>query len=174
MAFCHCTFSPSRILCKWSHTTCSFFVSGLIHLVFHCYYFSVTQLCLTLCDPMNCSMPGFPVLHHPPELAQTHVHWISDAIQPSHPLLSPSPPAFNLSQHQDLFQWVDSLHQVAKVVQFMTIKQFVYDSSFSIPCMAGLSWLMDIWVVCTFGVIEKCKYDIQVHVFVWTYTVSSE
>ena len=65
---------------------------------------------------MDCSMPGFPVHHQLPELAQTHVHWVSDAIQPSHPLLSPSPPIFNLSQHQDLFQWVSSLHQVAKVL----------------------------------------------------------
>ena len=61
---------------------------------------SIAQSCLTLCDPMDCSMPGFPVLHHLLELAQTHVHWVSDAIQPSHPLLSPSLPAFNLAQHQ--------------------------------------------------------------------------
>ena len=66
-------------------------------------YCSVTQLCLTLCYPMNCSTPGFPVLHHLPELAQTHVHWVSDALQPSCPLSSPSPPAFNLSQHWGLF-----------------------------------------------------------------------
>ena len=65
---------------------------------------SVTQSCPTLCDPMDCSMPGFPVLHHLLELSQTHVHWISDAIQPSHPLSPPSPPAFNLSQHQGFFQ----------------------------------------------------------------------
>ena len=65
---------------------------------------------------MDCSTPGFPVLHHLQELAQTHVHWVRDAIQPSHPLSSPSPPAFYLSQHQGLFQWVDSLHQVAKVL----------------------------------------------------------
>ena len=63
---------------------------------------SVTLLCPTLCDPMDCSMPGFPVHHQLPELAQTHVHHVSDAIQPSHPLLSPSPPAFKLSQHQGL------------------------------------------------------------------------
>ena len=75
---------------------------------------SVTKLCLTPCDPMDCSTPGFLVLHHLPELAHTHVHWISDAIQPSHPL-SPPPPALNLSQHQGLFQWVGSSHQVAKV-----------------------------------------------------------
>ena len=64
---------------------------------------------------MDCSMPGFPVHHHLMEFAQTHVHQVSDAIQPSHPLSSPSPPAFNLSQHQGLFQWVSSSHQVAKV-----------------------------------------------------------
>ena len=63
---------------------------------------SVAQLCLTLCDPMDCSMPGFPVLHYLLEFAQTHVRWVNDAIQPSHPLLSPSPPALNLSQHQGL------------------------------------------------------------------------
>ena len=76
---------------------------------------SVTQSCPTLCDPMNRSMPGLPVHYQFPESTQIHVHWISDAIQPSHSLLSPSPPAFNLSQHQGLFQWVSSSHQVAKV-----------------------------------------------------------
>ena len=78
---------------------------------------SVAQLCPTLCDPMDCSMPGFVVYHQIQELAQTHVHWVGDAIQPFHPLSSPSPPAFNLSQHQGLFQWVSSLHQVAKVLE---------------------------------------------------------
>ena len=71
----------------------------------------------TLCNPMDCSMPGFPVHHQLLELAQTQVHWVSDAIQPSHPLLSPSPPALNLSQHQGLFKWVSSSHQVAKVLE---------------------------------------------------------
>ena len=66
---------------------------------------SVTQSCPTLCDPMDCSTPGFPVHHQLLELTQTHVYQVSDAIQPSHPLSSPSPPAFNLSQHQGLFQW---------------------------------------------------------------------
>ena len=79
---------------------------------------SVTQLCPTLCDPMNLSTPGLPVHYKLPEFTQTHVHRVSDAIQPSHPLSSPSPPAFNLSQHQGLFQWVSSLHQVAKVLDF--------------------------------------------------------
>jgi len=79
---------------------------------------SVTQLCLTHCDPMDCSRPGLPVHHQLQELTQTHVHGIGDAIQLSHPLSSPSPPAFNLSQHQDLFQGVSSSHQVAKVLEF--------------------------------------------------------
>ena len=79
---------------------------------------SVTQLCLTLCDPMDCSTPDFPVHHQHLDLTQTHVHWVSDAIQPSYPLSSPSPPAFNLSQHQGVFQWVGSLHQVAKGLEF--------------------------------------------------------
>ena len=79
---------------------------------------SVTQSCLTLCDPMDCSITGFPVHHQLPELTQTHVHWVSDAIQSSDPLSSPPPPTFNLSQHQGLFQWVSSFHQVAKVLEF--------------------------------------------------------
>ena len=79
---------------------------------------SFTQSCLILCDLMDCSMPGLPVHHQLPEFMQTHVHQVGDAIQPSHPLLSPSPPAFNLSQHQGLFQWVSSLHHVAEVLEF--------------------------------------------------------
>ena len=79
---------------------------------------SVQSPCPALCDPMDWRMPGFPVHHQLPEFAQTHVHWVNNAIQPSHPLSSPSPPAFNLSQHQGLFQWVGSSHQVAKVLEF--------------------------------------------------------
>ena len=79
---------------------------------------SVTQSCLTLCDPRDCSTPGFPVHHHLLELIQTHVHQVSDAIQSFHPLPSPSPPAFNLSQHQGLLKWVSSLNQVANVLEF--------------------------------------------------------
>jgi len=74
---------------------------------------SVAKSCQTLCDPMNCNTPGFPVLDHLLEFAQTHVHWVSDAIQPSHPLSPSSPLALNLSKHQCLFQWVGSLHHVA-------------------------------------------------------------
>ena len=81
-------------------------------------FISFTQSCLTLWDSVNCITPGFPVHHQLLELSQTHVHWVSDAIQPSHPLSSPSPLGFNLSQHQGLFKWVNSLHQVAKVLEF--------------------------------------------------------
>ena len=79
---------------------------------------SVAQSCLTLCDPMNLSTPGLPVHHQLPEFTETHVHRVSDAIQPSHPLSSPSPPAPNPSQHQTLIQWVNSSHEVAKVLEF--------------------------------------------------------
>ena len=75
-----------------------------------CYCFSDAQSRLTLCDPMDCSMPDFPILHYLPELAQAHVHGADDAIQPSHPLSPPSPSALNLSQHQHLFQCVGSSH----------------------------------------------------------------
>ena len=78
---------------------------------------SVTQSCPTLCDPMNCSTPGLPVHHQLPKFTQTHGHQVSDAIQPTHLLSSPSPPAPNPSQHQSLFQWVSSLHQVTKVLE---------------------------------------------------------
>ena len=79
---------------------------------------SVTQSCPTLCDPMNCRMPGLSVHHQLPEFIQIHVHRVSDAIQPSHPLLSLSPPAPNSSQHQSLFQRVNSSREVAKVLEF--------------------------------------------------------
>ena len=89
----------------------------------HCntQFSSVAQSCLTLCDPMDCTAPGFPIHHQLPELTQTHVHWVGDASQPSHPLSAPSPPAFNLSQHQGLFQWVSSSHQVAKTLRMIEI-----------------------------------------------------
>ena len=78
---------------------------------------SVTQSCLTLCNPMDCSTPGLPFHHQLPEFTQAHVHWVGDAIQPSHSLSSSSP-AFNLSQHQGLFQWVSSSHHMTKVLEF--------------------------------------------------------
>ena len=97
---------------------------------------SVAQSCLTLCNPMNCNMPGFPVHDQLPEFTQTHVYWASDAIQPFHPLLSPSPPTFNLSQHQGLFKWVNSSHQVAQVLEF----QFQHQSFQWIVSRFPLGW----------------------------------
>ena len=88
---------------------------------------SVVQLCLTLCDPMNHRTPGLPVHHQLPEYTQTHVHWIGDAIQPSHPLSSPSPPPLNLSQDQGLFKWVSSSHQVAKVLELQLQHQYTQE-----------------------------------------------
>ena len=93
----------------------------------------VSQLCLTLCNPMNCRKPGLLVHHQFLEFTQTHGDWVSDAIQPSHPLLSPSSPTSSLSQHQGLFQWVSSSHQVAKVLEFQLQHQsFQWLTSFRI------------------------------------------
>ena len=97
---------------------------------------SVAHLCLILCDHMDYSTPGTPAHYQFPELAQTHVHRVGDAIQPSHPLSSPSPPTFNFSQHQGLFQWVSSLHQVAKVpelqLQYQSFQWIFRTDSFRI------------------------------------------
>ena len=92
-------------------------ITEKIH-IFKIQFSSVVQSCPTLCDPKDCSTPGFPVHHQLLELAQTHAHWVGDVIQPSYSLSSHSPPTFNLSQNQDLFQWVSSSHQVAKVLEF--------------------------------------------------------
>ena len=102
---------------------CSFSFRVLIisdwhHLPFSISISSVTQSCPTPCDPMNCSTPGLPVHHQLPESTHTYVHRVGDAIQLSHPLSSPFPPAPNPSQHQGLFQWVNSSHEVAKVLEF--------------------------------------------------------
>ena len=101
--------------------------------------FSVAKLCPTPCNLMNCSMPGFPVLNYLPELGQTHVYWVSDTIQPSHPLSPPSPPAPNFSQHQGLFQWVGSSYQVTKVLQLQSFQwifrtDFLYNWLVVSPC----------------------------------------
>ena len=93
-------------------------VCWLVWQMYSVQFNSVAQSCLTLCDPMNRSTPGLPVHHQLPEFTQTHVHWVRDAIQPSHPRSSPSPPAPTPSQHQSLFQWVNSSHEVAKVLEF--------------------------------------------------------
>ena len=107
---------------------------------------SVTQSCLTLCDPMDCSTPGFPVHHQLLELTQTHVHHVSDAIQPSHSLSSPFPPSFNLSQPQGLFKWVSSWYQVAEVLESQLQNQsfqwtlrtnFLWDGLIGSPSVQG-------------------------------------
>ena len=113
---------------------------------------SVDKSCLTLCEPMDCSLPTFPVHYYLPELAQTYVHWVTDAIQPSHPLSSPSP-AFSLSQHQGLFQWVSSLHQVAKVLELQLQHQsfqwiFRVDFLYDLPVYRSLN-LCIILNICT-------------------------
>ena len=110
---------------------------------------SVAQSCLTLCDPMECSTPGLPVYHQLPELTQTHVHWVVDAIQPSHPLSSPSPPTLNLSQHRGLFKWVSSSHQVAKVLEFQLQHQSYQwtDARVSLQELARNSWSSESFVV---------------------------
>ena len=97
--------------------------------------------------PMNCSVPGLPVHHQLPEFTQTHVHWVGDGIQPSHPLSSPSPPALNCSQHQGLFKWISSLHQVAKVLEFQLQHQsFQLFSNKRMMCwyMLQHAWLLKI------------------------------
>ena len=113
-----CSWCMSFLMCCWilfAKTLLKIFTSMFISDI---QFSSVTQSCPTLCDPMNCSTPGLSVHHQLPEFTQTHVHRVSDAIQPSHPLSSPSPPAPNPSQHHSLFQWVNSSHEVAKVLEF--------------------------------------------------------
>ena len=105
--------------------------------------YTISSVQSLICDPMGCSMSAFPILHQLLELAQTHVHWVHDAIQSSHSLSSPSPPTFNLSQHQGLFQRVSTLHQVAKVLELQVQHQsfqwifrtdFLYDWLVWSPC----------------------------------------
>ena len=103
---------PTRLLCPWD------FPGKSTGVGYYCQFSSVAQSCLTLCHPMNHSTSGLPVHHQLPEVTQTHAHRVGDAIQPSHLLSSPSPPASNPSQHQGLFQWVNSSHQVVKVLEF--------------------------------------------------------
>ena len=100
---------------------------------------SVTQSCLTLCDPMECSTPGFPTHHQLLELIQAYVHWVSDAIQPSNPLSHPSPLALNLFQHQSLFQGISSSHQVAKVLECQLQHQF-FQWLFRVRYPLRLTW----------------------------------
>ena len=115
LSFSHCHFGLLFTILTTqqlvsSHGVCIYAMTFCIHC------FSIAKSCPTLCDPMNCSKPGFPVLHYLSEFAQTHVQWVSDAIQLSNPLLCPFLPAFYLFQHQGLSQWISSLHQVTKVL----------------------------------------------------------
>ena len=122
-------FSPKL----WQENSCLSSVKGVNFLkcilkniyISSCFWFISVQLLsrVSLCDPMGCSMPGFPVHHQFPELAQTDIYQLDDAIQPSHPLSSPSPPAFNLSQHQGLFQRTSSSCQVARVLELQLLHQ---------------------------------------------------
>ena len=124
--WCHPTISPSVVpfsSCLQSFPASgSFQMSQLFASGGQSIEVSVIQICYSVLSdclqPMECSMPGLPVHHQLLEFTKTHVHWVSDAIQPFHPLSSPSPPALNLSQHQGLLKWVSSLHQVAKVLEF--------------------------------------------------------
>ena len=118
-----------RVGCDWSN----------LSMYFCC---SVARSYLTVCNPMDCSMPGFPVLHQLPEFPQIHVHRVGDAIQPAHTLLSPSPPAFSLFQHLGLFQWISSSHQVAKVLELqLQLQSFQWLSFrtdwFDLPAVQG-------------------------------------
>ena len=117
----------------------------------------VAQLCSTLCNPMDCSMPGFPVLCYLLEFAQIQIQWISDAIQPSYPLSSPSPSAFNISQHLCLFQWVGSLYQVAKVLELQH-QSFRLSSSSS---TTSVCWILG----------YHCPFctELKTHFFRWTF-----
>ena len=118
---------------------------------------SVAQLCPTLCDPMNGSMPGLPVHHQLLESNQTHVHWVGDAIQPFHPLPSPSS-AFTLSQHQGLYHWVSSSHQVAKILEFQLEHQS-FQWIFRIDFFFRIDWF-DL-----LAVLETLNTTVQKHQF---------
>ena len=109
------------IMCQINHklilNNIFLLLNSLFSSVRCCCFHSVAKSCAILGDPMDCSGPGFPVFHHLPEFAQTHVHWVGDATQPSHSLPPPSPPVLNLSEHQGLFHWFSSARQVAKVLK---------------------------------------------------------
>ena len=133
-------------ICEWKTDVFSFEINQSVRiqpltLSLWVYKFSsVAQSCLTLCDPMNRSMPSLPVHHKLPEFTQTHAHWVSDAIQPSHPLSSPFHPAPNPSQHQGLFQWVNSLHEVAKVLESQLQRQSFQWTPRTYLLQDGLVW----------------------------------
>ena len=120
ISFSRCVFPLLACCQEWMSSFLNYLIITFPGFTFNqsVQFSSVTQLCLTLCNPINRSTPGLPVHHQLPEFVQTHVHRVGDAIQPSHPLSSPSPPAPNPSQHHSLFQWFNSSHEVAKVLEF--------------------------------------------------------
>ena len=127
---------------------------------------SATQSCPTLCDPMNQSTPGLPVHHQLPDFTQTHVHRVSDAIQPSHPLSSPSPPALNLSQHQGLFKWVSSSYRVAKVLEFQYFRFKNMSTIITfLPRNAILSIICEAWGTVHFNSKNKSIRQILLSTF---------
>ena len=137
---------------------------------------SVAQSCPTLCDPMNRSTPGLPVHHQLPEFIQTHIHRVSDAIQPSHPLSSPSPPALNPSQHESLFQWVNSSNKVAKYWSFsfsiIPSKEKPFSRRYSCPSLGVLIPLFQkhCWASSTytmFGTISSERNIGLTYTFSW-------
>ena len=120
--------------------------------------------------PMNCSTPSLPIHHQLPESTQTHVHWVGDAIQPSHPLSSPSPPAFNLSQHQGLFKWVSSSHQVAKALEFQLQHQTLVVYRFIKLCIYSYIHFPWKWVTSLKelkGIYSKVKGKLLVTMWSW-------
>ena len=138
---------------------------------------SDTQLCPTLCDPMDCSTPGLPVHHQLPEFTRTHVHWVGNAIQPSHPLSSHSPPAFNLSQHQGFFKWVSSSHYVIKVLEFQLQHQsfrWILSPTLNTSPVQEVIYFLSLWICLfwTFYINGIVQYvDFCPHIIVFTYII---
>ena len=138
----------------------SFVVQKCLSLIrFHLLQFSsVAQSFPTLCEPMNHSMTGLLVQHQLPEFTQTNVHWVGDAIQSSHPLASPSPPAFNLTQPQGLFRWVGSSYQVAKVLEFQLPSSFSPSNEYSGLISSRMGWLELLAVQGTLkSLLQRCS-----------------
>ena len=132
--FCHWYFRGWKSRLYFKHLV-AFYIKEVIYFS----YCSVAESCSTICSPKDCSMPGLPLLHCLPEFAQIHVHWVGDVIQSSHPQRPLSPFTFNLSQHQSLVQWVDSLHQVAKLLDLQFQHQSFQWKSGLISL--GIAWI---------------------------------
>ena len=138
---------------------------------------SVAKSSLTLCDPMKCSLPGFPVLHYLLEFAQAHVHWVGDAIQPSHPLLSPSSHVLNLSHHQGFFPISQFLHQMAKLVECQLQHQsfqwifrldFLWDWLVWSPCCPRDSWVFSRTTIQKHQFFDIQRIEYSSHSSLWS------